>query len=146
MNKTTIALLVTTGVLAATSSVYADQPSALSILLTCPVPNATQNALTNFGTYVAGSGTETIQNQNPADVNFKSVGALPAGVPQSLLSYLNQAVVYDSTTGQVTCNYVSTESQYPAISASYTVTNGLGATQVKATDSSITLSVPFGVK
>jgi len=119
-------------------------PVGLPSDIVCPATQGTSNVLTNFGNYIAGYGTQFMFS-NSLPVYFKS-SAYPTGVPSKLVSYINDTADYDSTTGKVTCSYVSNSLGQPAFSVDYFLTNGQGGIVVAQSNNSISLLFQVGAK
>lgn len=109
----------------------------------CPMTQG-PNALTNFGDYVAGYGMENILSQNNP-IYFRSP-TLPANMPASLVNYFNEAVAYESTSGTVSCSYMSNMPTEPRFLVRYTITNGQGATVMGQSSNSLNLMLPVGLQ
>lgn len=110
----------------------------------CPSTQGTTNVVTNFGSYIAGFGTQfSLSNNQP--IYFKS--GLPApGTPRKLLSYFNESIDYDSTTGNISCTYASNNFGEPPFSVDYLLTNGRGGIVVGQSNNSISLIFQIGFK
>jgi hypothetical protein len=124
------------------TAVMAD-PVNLIVDIYCP---ATQgpNPLTNFGDYIGGYGAENILSQNNP-VYFKSI-SIAHDVPTSITNYFNESVNYNSTTGQVTCNYMSNNPTEPRFGVAYTLTNGKGGAVQWQSQNSININIPVGLR
>lgn len=110
--------------------------------IVCPSTLGSSNVLTNFGSYIAGFGTESILSVSNA-VYFKS-NSLPDEMPRKLVNYFNEAADYDSTTGKVTCRYASNGPTDPRFSVYYTLTNGTGGVIQGQSSNSISLLFQVG--
>jgi hypothetical protein len=119
-------------------------PVGLPSDIVCPSTQGTSNVITNFGNYIAGYGTEFMLS-NSLPIYFKS-GLPTAGTPRKLAGYFNESTDYDSTTGKVSCNYVSNNLGEPAFSVDYFLTNGQGGVVVAQSNNSISLLFQVGVK
>ena len=128
----------------AMSSIVTSNPVALSVEFVCPGTQGTQNIVTNFGSYIAGYGTEFILSNNN-NVYFKS-NCLQDGTPRKLTNYNSSATDYDSTTGKVTCTYTSNNSIEPNFSVGYYLTNGRGGTIQSQSNNVIAINLPVGFK
>ena len=118
-------------------------PSGIFVDVTCPGVHGISNVLTNFGSYVAGYGQESMSSQPSVPVYFTS-SYLPPTVPHSLIYYFNETATYDSTTGVVTCSYLSSQSD-PGFSVNYYVTNGKGGAINMQAANTLEIVFPFGL-
>ena len=141
--KMLLSLLTLSCAAFATGPIHAD-PSSVSVYITCPGTQLSQYQITNFGTYIAGFGSETLFSQT-MNVYFKSQN-LPYNTPDSLNNYFNESVSYDSTTGAVTCSYQSNVGTDPFLTASYMITNGKGGAIQAQSSNAITVAFPVGLK
>ena len=134
--------LLSVSTLSLTPTIAAADPGGLNILIKCPRTGAGPNVLTNFGDYVAGYGAETIHGiTNP--IYFKSITSIQ-GVPTSLNAYGNEAAAYDSTNGNVTCQFGSSEN--PGFTVAYTLTNGKGGFVTNQGRDFVEISLPVGLR
>lgn len=117
-------------------------PTSTSIVINCPYTQGGPNVLTNFGSYIAGYGTENILSQYN-QIYFITNGSID-NVPSSLTNYYCESVAYNSTTSTVTCNYQSSLPTEPLFSVSYSITNGIGGAVVAQTGNSINILLPLG--
>lgn len=124
------------------SPVSTASPVGLVVDIYCPSQGP--NTITNFGDYIAGYGMENILSQNNP-VYFKSL-SLAHDVPAQLGNYYNEAVSYNSTTGMVSCSYVSNNPTEPRFAVAYTVTNGKGGSVQWQSGNSINIIFPVGLK
>lgn len=115
---------------------------SIKVDVVCPIPNL--DVLTNYGDYAEGNGKEMIHGQNMTEVRFKS-SSLPAHMPNKLNNYRNESANYDSTTGQVSCSYTSTNPAEPRFTVSYTLTNGKGGTVLLQFNEFVTIKLPVGL-
>lgn len=145
--KTYVALasLLSVSALSLTPVIAAADPAGINILVRCPTTQGVQNVLTHFGDYIAGYGDETIQNQGSTPIYFKS-SALAFGVPGQLGNYHNNGTSYESSSGQVTCNYTSSNPKEPNFAVSYDLTNGKGGTIVQQGKDFIRFVLPVGLR
>lgn len=112
--------------------------------LVCPSTQGTSNVLTNFGSYIAGFGTESILSVGNS-VYFKS-NSLPDDMPRKLVNYFNESTDYDSTNGKVTCTYASSVPTDPRFAVYYRLTNGTGGVIQAQTSNSISLMFQVGLQ
>ncbi|KTD14780.1 hypothetical protein Lgra_0483 [Legionella gratiana] len=126
------------------SPVIKANPLSLIADIFCPVTQGASNSITNFGDYIAGFGTENILSQNNP-IYFKSI-SLAHNVPAQLGNYYNETTNYNSTTGEVTCNYVSNNPIEPRFAVAYTLTNGKGGAVQGQSSNSISIIFPVGLK
>ncbi|QRN02824.1 hypothetical protein GH742_02455 [Legionella sp. MW5194] len=127
--------------LALTSLVHAS-PIGVTVDIFCPMAMGS-NALTNFGDYIAGYGYENLLSQNNL-IYFKS-DSVPTDLPTQLTNYFNEMVNYNSTTGRVTCGYVSNLPTEPRFTVSYYLTNGKGGAVQWQSSNSINIILPMGI-
>ncbi|KGP64184.1 hypothetical protein EP47_10305 [Legionella norrlandica] len=119
-------------------------PVGLVVDIYCPVTQGAPNVITNFGDYIAGYGMENILSQNNP-IYFKTI-SMPHDVPAHLGNYYNETVNYNSTTGQVTCSYISNNPIEPRFAVAYTLTNGKGGAVQWQSGNSINIIFPVGLK
>lgn len=127
--------------LALTSLVNAG-PVGVTVDIFCPIMGS--NALTNFGDYIAGYGYENLLSQNNL-IYFKS-DSLPTDLPAQLNNYFNEYVNYNSTTGRITCGYISNLTSEPRFTVSYYLTNAKGGAVQWQSSNSINIILPLGIK
>jgi hypothetical protein len=124
-------------------------PSSVEINLTCPALTGS-GALYNFGSYIGGYGSETI-NGNPSSPSVPFfVGEIASGanIPSDLTtgSYANDSTAFAVAGGVISCNYVSSASPaFDPITVTYTLTNANFITLVNQTNNSITLAQYMGL-
>lgn len=135
--------LISLAAICAINSANAD-PIEYNMQIKCPTINGKQNILANYGEYIAGYGTQTLDSSQSRPVYFKSL-SLPNGVPAKLSTYDNSLVDYNSTTGMVSCTYDSFADQ-PVFTVSYALTNGRGGIVISQTKESISLALPIGLR
>lgn len=119
-------------------------PIDYNMQIKCPTINGKQNILTNYGDYIGGYGSQTLDSNQPRLIYFKSL-SLPSGMPSKLGTYDNSLVEYNSATGVVSCAYESFADQ-PAFTVSYALTNGRGGMVVSQAKNSISLVLPIGLR
>ncbi|KTD76508.1 hypothetical protein [Legionella waltersii] len=118
-------------------------PVNLIVDVYCPSTQGPM-VLTNFGDYIGGYGMENILSQNNP-VYFKSI-SIAHDVPANLTTYFNESVNYNSTTGQVTCNYMSNNPTEPRFGVAYSLTNGKGGAVQWQSQNSINITIPVGLR
>jgi len=93
---------------------------------------------------VAGYGVEKV-GAATTQVYFRS-DSLPAGMPRKLGNYTSSDSDYDSTIGQVTCTYTSSDVAEPTFTVAYYLTNGVGGNILAQSANTVTVDIPFGFK
>lgn len=140
MKKVALALIF-----AALSTQALADPTGLRIAIQCPDANHSDRIVTNQGSNIAGYGQEVIVGVNSSNIYFVSE-AFPSGqYPADLTAYYHDNVNYDSTTGIVSCNFLSSQGDKP-FSVAYNLTNGKGAHVVDSSSNSLELVLPVGLK
>lgn len=130
--------------MAIANSIISSNPVALFVEFVCPGIQGTTNIVTNFGSYIAGYGTEFILS-NSNSVYFRS-SCTTESVPHKLTNYSNLSTDYDSTTGKITCTYTSNNQDDPNFSVAYFLTNGRGGTIQSQSNNVISVNLPVGFK
>jgi hypothetical protein len=131
-------VLVTTASCLLSAAVLA-YPVANNATFDCPAANG----LSNFGSYLAGFGSESIAGVTNT-IYFQSIQSLPAGIPDSLANYSNSATSYNMATGYVTCSFTSSNSAESNFDISYYVTNGKGGVIQSQANNTISIAFPVG--
>ena len=139
MNKKSIVLATVLSSLIFSSGSFASLP--LTIGVSCP-PN---NTLANYQEKVIGNGVETIYT-SPQQVSSISFNSITNSQVEDFSTYQSQSVKYSSSTGKVTCHFVSVNTANPAIDMSYTLMNGEGGIVVDSSMNSIIIQIPIGLK
>lgn len=108
---------------------FAD-PTVLKLAFTCPLPKGNGiNVISNFGSYVAGYGSELIDD-NPAFNTPYFIGNIPSGanIPANIQQgvYVNSGTDFDVTTGMVSCSYKSS-TRFDPFTVNYFITNSRGS-------------------
>ena len=129
-------------IVAGTSSLALANPTGVSVDVVCPVPQDPNSMLSNYGNFIAGYGLEHIEGHNPTRIYFKSDPSIK-GVPAKLDQYQNYYAEYSSTTGNVTCSYISNDGT-PSFKVIYTLINAKGGQVINSTSNEITIIIPFG--
>ncbi|ARB90685.1 hypothetical protein [Legionella longbeachae] len=122
-------------------------PAYNNITVNCPATSYQQNNtnfITNFGSYIGGYGTASINYATPYQAYFISTGTIQ-DIPADLTSYTFLTTTYNSTSGTVTCSYQSNVFTSPVFSISYNFTNALGGTVVSQGNNYISINLPFGL-
>jgi hypothetical protein len=124
-------------------------PSIVVIVFTCPAATGSgPTVLSNFGSRIAGYGTQTI-NGDPSfnSPYFSGTFAVGANIPPSITagSYTSTGTSFDPTQGLVTCSYTSSTTFDP-FSVIYQMVNAGGTQVATSTASSITLNQFIGFK
>ena len=115
----------------ANTSVFAD-PITHPVDYICP--NA--SSLGNFGTYIAGFGSEILSSRTTNTIYFQTRSPL-INIPGSLINYSNSGTNYDGPTGYVTCSFTSSNPSENNFDISYNITNGKGGQIQSKTSSTI---------
>lgn len=118
-----------------------------NITVNCPATSSQQNPtnfITNFGSYIAGYGTASINYGSQYPVYFISTGSIQ-DVPADLSGYTFLTTSYNSTSGTVTCSYQGTIFTSSIFSISYNITNAVGGTVQSQGNSYISINLPFGL-
>lgn len=98
--------------------------------------------LSNFGNYIGGYGSETLQSQN-YPIYFRS-GSIFFSV--NLKNYSNSGTEYDPAQETVSCQYSSSEPQESGFSVIYQITNGKGGWVQSQSEDTIYITIPLGLK
>ena len=115
------------------------------ITINCPdISKKTKDKLTNYGTYIAGFGTERVNSDAPTHPLFQSP-INPGEIPFDLKAagYDGTSVKYNPTTGIVTCYYQSSLA-FDSFSVSTTLLNARAGVTVGSGDEEIKIKVPVG--
>jgi len=145
MKKSLCAIVALSGLV---STIALADPTLITIEFTCPTTTGTgPNTLVNFGSRIAGYGTELIDGSpafNSPYFNFSfTTGTYPS--PISAGSYSSSGTGFDALSGIVSCSYTSSTTFSP-FTVSYQLTNA-GGSQISAqTANTITLFQFLGVK
>lgn len=118
-------------------------PIGVPVDITCPSAQGNTNVITNFGSYIAGYGSESVLSGSNL-IYFKS-NSLPDDIPRKLTNYFNESADYDSTTGRISCVFASNTSD-PRFSIAYFSTNGLGGIVQAQSNNSISIIFPVGIR
>lgn len=141
MKKLVLALTA----LLATSTAFAD-PSIVVIEFTCPTTTgAGPHTLSNYGSRVAGYGTETIDGNPAFNSPYFNFTIGTANIPPLLTSYSSSGTGYNSITGVVSCSYTSSGAFDP-ITVVYEMTNSNGGQIAAQTTNTITINQFVGLK
>ena len=118
----------------------------VKVTANCPdISNKTKDMLTNYGTYIAGSGTVRVNSGLAEYPMFQSPTVQGGNIPVDLKAagYDGTGVNYNPKNGAIICFYQSTMGFDP-FSVSYMMTNALGGTTVSSGDEEIKLKLPVG--
>lgn len=143
--KKSLALLLTSLTISGTA--LAD-PTIITIVFTCPTASgAGEQALSNFGSRVAGYGTETINGDPSFNSPYFNGSITGLNVPANLTtgSYISSGTSFDPANGTVICSYTSSTTFDP-FSVAYEMVNAFGTQVVTSTDTTITLNQFVGLK
>jgi hypothetical protein len=117
-------------------------PSLITFLFTCPtVTGSGHTVLSNFGSKVAGYGTELIDG-NPSfnSPYFSTPISGSTNIPTNLTTgdYSSSATSFDNINGLVFCSYTSSTTFDP-FTVAYQLTNGNGGQVAEQTLNTITI-------
>lgn len=131
---------------------YGFIPQALAhvakITMNCPnVSNHTQDKLTNYGTYIAGLGTERVNSGAPSYPLFQGPIVATANIPVDLKAagYDGSGVSYNPVNGSITC-YFESYLGFDPFSISYFMQNARGGTTISSGYEEIKIRFPVGLK
>jgi hypothetical protein len=116
-----------------------------NITVTCPATSSQQNPtnfITNFGNYIGGYGTASLNFGGQYPIYFTSTDCIQ-DVPADLSNYTFLTTSYNSTSGAVTCSYQGMTS--PIFSISYNITNAIGGTIQSQANNYISINLPIGL-
>jgi hypothetical protein len=104
----------------------------------------TKDKLTNYGTYIAGFGTESVNSDAPSHPLFQAP-INPGEIPFDLKAagYDGTSVKYNPTTGIVTC-YFQSSLGFDSFSVNTTLLNARAGVTVGSGDEEIKIKVPVG--
>lgn len=120
----------------------------VKVTMNCPdISNKTKDKLTNYGTYIAGLGTERVDSDSPTHPLFQGPIVTGSNIPVDLKAagYDGSSVNYNPENGAVTCYFTSSKGFDP-FSVSYVMQNALGGTTRSSGDEEIKLKFPIGLK
>ena len=125
-----------------------------TVVTNCPVTSGNPaNQLHNYGyRFIAGNGIETVDvGDGPQSslANFRTIDVLPANIPTSLTTYSSVSVDFNNDDPNnlfITCNYSSSNPDFPNFSVIYGILNGFGAIVSSTTASSVTYTIPIGLR
>lgn len=115
------------------------------ITVNCPdISNKTKDKLINYGTYIAGIGTERVNSDAPTHPLFQTPTS-PGEIPFDLKAagYDGAGVKYNPSTGTVTCYFQSSLGFDPFIVSSKLL-NARGGHVVSSGDEEIKIKIPVG--
>jgi len=118
------------------------------LTMDCPdISSKTKEMITNYGTYIAGEGTERVNSDVATHPLFQGPTVPGANIPVDLKAsgYANSGVSYNASSGSITCNFNSSMGFDP-FSISYLMTNALNGVVQGAGNSQIKIKFPVGLK
>ena len=120
--------------------------SQTDITIHCPGIGNGSEVLTNYGTYVAGTGHLNVNSDTATTPLFLANIVTGANIPADLLvsGYNNNGVVYNPTTGAVICYYNSTLN-FDSFAVSYVMQNALHGYVVNADHQELHIKIPVGL-
>lgn len=119
----------------------------VKVTMNCPdISDKTKDKLTNYGTYIAGIGTERVNSDSPTFPLFQGPVVPGANIPTDLKAagYDGNGVNYNPANGAVTC-YFTSSMGFDPFSVSYLMTNALGGFTVSSGDEEIKIKLPVGL-
>lgn len=128
-------------------SIAMAQNHSVKVTLNCPdIANKRSEVITNYGTYIAGTGFERINSDAATRPLFQGQTAQGANIPIDLQTngYSNNGVSYNPAVGTVTCYYKSSMGFDP-FSISYLMVNAIGGYTVSSGSKEINMKLPIGV-
>lgn len=120
----------------------------VKITMDCPdISNKTKDKLTNYGTFIAGLGTERVNGDTATHPLFQGPIVQGANIPVDLKAagYDGDSVTYNPVNGAVVCNFKSNKGFDP-FSVSYVMKNALGGSVTGSGDEQIHIKIPVGLK
>lgn len=130
-----------------TSIAFAAGPHMVKVTVDCPdISIHTKDKLTNYGTYIAGLGTERVNSDAPTYPLFQGPITLGANIPVDLkgAGYDGAGVTYNPSTGAVIC-YFQSSMGFDPFSVSYVLKNALDGITVSSGDEQIKIKFPVGL-
>lgn len=127
---------------------FASTTHVTKITVDCPdISVRTKDKLTNYGTYIAGIGTERVNSDAPTHPLFQEPIAPGANIPIDLKAagYDGSHVTYNPANGAVLCHYKSSKG-FSAFAVSYIMVNALNGIVVDSGDEQIHIKIPVGLK
>jgi hypothetical protein len=118
------------------------------ITMDCPdISMKTKDKLTNYGTYIAGLGTERVNSDTATYPLFQGPIVPGANIPVDLkeAGYDGSGVSYNPANGAVTCYFKSSKGFDP-FSVSYLMMNALDGVTIGSGDEQIHIKLPVGLK
>ena len=132
-----------------TASVAFAQPHIVKVTVDCPdvLSIHTKDKVTNYGTYIAGNGTERVNSDSETYPLLQGPTVPGANIPVDLVAagYDGDGASYNPSNGAVTCYFKSSLGHDP-FSISYLMVNALGGTTISTTDEQIKIRLPVGLK
>ena len=129
------------------SVAFADDEHHVKVTVDCPdISVKTKDIITNYGAYLAGEGTQRVDNDAPSHPLFEGPRALEGNIPINIKAsgYDNNGVDYNSLNGSVTCYYKS-RMGFDPFSISYLMRNVLGGIVTEAGPVRIRILLPIGL-
>ncbi len=143
-----LASIVVISSLSASVAFAATDIHSVKVTVDCPdISVHTKDKITNYGTYLAGEGTERVNSDAPTHPLFQGPIVPGANIPIDLVAggYDGNGVSYNPSNGAVTCYFTSSMGFEP-FSISYLMTNALGGTTTSSGDEQIHITLPVGLK
>lgn len=134
------ALLVSALTLSSTAA-FAFTPIITGMMFFCPCVDT----ITKNGESVQGIGRELFFGETEDEVTFQS-STVPSTLPDNFSRYTVTDIDYNSTQGQLTCKYNSSNASQEPFSLNYTIINGIGGSVLAQTNSAILIGMPIGLK
>ena len=130
-----------------TASVAMAAGHHVKVTMDCPdISDKTKDRITNYGTYLAGEGTERVNSDTPTHPLFQGPTVPGANIPIDLKAagYDGTGVSYNPANGAVTC-YFKSNMGFDPFSISYLMVNALGGVTVDSGDEQIHITLPVGL-
>jgi hypothetical protein len=118
----------------------------VKITLECPdIGTKGAEIVTNYGTYLAGAGTERVNSDAPTFPLFQSPMITGLNIPFNLATngYINDGVSYNATNGAVVCKYTSSMG-FDGFYLSTVMHNARNGRVVSSSAKIIHLQIPVG--
>ena len=129
------------------ASIAMAQGHSVKVTLDCPdIATKGSEIVTNYGTYIAGTGFERVNSDAATQPLFQGPTVPGANIPIDLKAsgYSNNGVSYNPAVGAVTCYYKSSMGFDP-FSISYLMVNAMGGYTVSSGSEEIHLKLPVGL-
>lgn len=125
------------------------QPANVKVSLDCPdIGSKGSENVTNFGSYLSGSGTERVNGALQAPPVFSGLVQAGMNIPTDLVAggYHQSGTSYDPNSGNVSCKYSSNISGFSAFTLVYHINNGIGGTVASSSSDEIRIKLEVGYR